>query len=82
LRRSSGTTWATWTSIWRTAPERPREAGAGRRNRRRRPVVGLRKKGDSQMFVQIEDGRGRLECAFFAETYSEFAAMLVRDRLL
>jgi DNA polymerase-3 subunit alpha len=45
-------------------------------------VVGLRKKGDSQMFVQIEDGRGRLECAFFAETYSEFAAMLVRDRLL
>ncbi|ROU07080.1 DNA polymerase III subunit alpha [Lysobacter enzymogenes] len=45
-------------------------------------VVGLRKKGDSQMFVQIEDGRGRLECAFFSETYSEFAAMLARDRLL
>ena len=45
-------------------------------------VVGLRKKGDSQMFVQIEDGRGRLECAFFAETYNEFAAMLARDRLL
>lgn len=45
-------------------------------------VVGLRKKGDSQMFVQIEDGRGRLECAFFAETYSEFASMLTRDRLL
>ncbi|KQZ59892.1 MULTISPECIES: DNA polymerase III subunit alpha [unclassified Lysobacter] len=45
-------------------------------------VVGLRKKGDSQMFVQIEDGRGRLECAFFAETYSEFASMLARDRLL
>ncbi|MEI2455932.1 DNA polymerase III subunit alpha [Lysobacter firmicutimachus] len=45
-------------------------------------VVGLRKKGDSQMFVQIEDGRGRLECAFFSETYSEFASMLARDRLL
>lgn len=45
-------------------------------------VVGLRKKGDSQMFVQIEDGRGRLECAFFNETYSEFAQLLVRDRLL
>ncbi|GAB3749404.1 DNA polymerase III subunit alpha [Lysobacter olei] len=45
-------------------------------------VVGLRKKGDSQMFVQIEDGRGRVECAFFGETYSEFAQMLVRDRLL
>lgn len=45
-------------------------------------VVGLRKKGDSQMFVQIEDGRGRLECAFFNESYSEFAPLLVRDRLL
>jgi DNA polymerase-3 subunit alpha len=45
-------------------------------------VVGLRKKGDAQMFVQIEDGRGRLECAFFAETYSEFASLIARDRLL
>jgi len=45
-------------------------------------IVGLRKKGDSQMFVQIEDGRGRIECAFFGETYSEYAQMLVRDRLL
>ncbi|MDI9240499.1 DNA polymerase III subunit alpha [Lysobacter sp. LF1] len=45
-------------------------------------VVGLRKKGDSQMFVQIEDGRGRIECAFFAETYSDYAPLLSRDRLL
>ncbi|WP_119718612.1 DNA polymerase III subunit alpha [Cognatilysobacter tabacisoli] len=45
-------------------------------------VVGLRKKGDNQMFVQIEDGRGRLECAFFAEAYTEFAQLIARDRLL
>ena len=45
-------------------------------------VVGMRKKGDSQMFVQIEDGRGRLECAFFSETYTEFASLITRDRLL
>ena len=45
-------------------------------------VVAIRKKGDAQMFVQIEDGRGRLECAFFSETYSEFASLLTRDRLL
>src|SRR5690606_15878720 len=45
-------------------------------------VVALRKKGDSQMFVQIEDGRGRLEVAFFGETYTEFAPLLTRDRLL
>src|SRR5690606_20948476 len=45
-------------------------------------VVALRKKGDSQMFVQLEDGHGRLECAFFSETYTEFAPLLTRDRLL
>ncbi len=45
-------------------------------------VVGFRKKGDSQVFVQIEDGRGRLECAFFAETYAEHASLIARDRLL
>ena len=45
-------------------------------------VVGLRKKGDSQAFVQLEDGHGRIECAFFAETYLEYAALLTRDRIL
>jgi DNA polymerase-3 subunit alpha len=45
-------------------------------------VMGLRKRGDSQAFVQLEDGRGRLECAFFAEAYFEFAPMLTRDRIL
>ena len=45
-------------------------------------VIGLRKKGDAQTFVLIEDGRGRLECAFFAETAQEFGALLARDRIL
>ena len=45
-------------------------------------VTGLRKKGDSQAFVQLEDGRGRLECAFFAEVHHEHAALLTRDRIL
>src|SRR5690606_12738539 len=36
----------------------------------------------SQAFVQIEDGRGRLECAFFAEEYFSNAALLTRDRIL
>ncbi|TBR13474.1 MAG: DNA polymerase III subunit alpha, partial [Lysobacter sp.] len=45
-------------------------------------VTGFRKKGDSQVFVQIEDGRGRLECAFFNETYAEHASLIGRDRLL
>jgi DNA polymerase-3 subunit alpha len=45
-------------------------------------VVGMRKRGDSQAFVQIEDGRGRIECAFFAEAYYTFAQLLTRDRIL
>jgi DNA polymerase-3 subunit alpha len=45
-------------------------------------VVGVRKRGDSQAFVQLDDGRGRIECAFFAETWHEFAPLLTRDRVL
>ncbi len=45
-------------------------------------VLGMRKRGDSQAFVQIEDGRGRIECAFFSEAYFEYAALLTRDRIL
>jgi DNA polymerase-3 subunit alpha len=45
-------------------------------------VVGMRKRGDSQAFVQLDDGRGRIECAFFAEAWQESAALLTRDRIL
>jgi len=45
-------------------------------------VTSMRKRGDSQAFVLIEDGRGRLECAFFAEEYFGNAALLTRDRIL
>ncbi|MDR2871965.1 MAG: DNA polymerase III subunit alpha [Xanthomonadaceae bacterium] len=45
-------------------------------------IVGVRRKGDGQMFVQLEDGRGRIECSVFAEAYAEYAPLLVRDRIL
>ena len=45
-------------------------------------LVGMRKKGDSQAFVQLEDGKGRIECAFFSETWLEYAPLLTRDRIL
>ena len=45
-------------------------------------VTGMRRKGESQAFVTLEDGRGRIECAFFAETFTECAALLTRDRIL
>jgi DNA polymerase-3 subunit alpha len=45
-------------------------------------VVGMRKRGESQAFVQLDDGRGRIECAFFAEAWNECAPLLTRDRIL
>ena len=45
-------------------------------------VVGMRKRGDSQAFVQLDDGRGRIECAFFAEALQDNAQLLTRDRIL
>jgi DNA polymerase-3 subunit alpha len=45
-------------------------------------VTMLRRRGDSQAFVQIEDPRGRLECAFFNDSISEFAPLLSRDRII
>jgi DNA polymerase-3 subunit alpha len=45
-------------------------------------VSAVRRRGDSQAFVQIEDGHGRLECAFFGETFGEFAPLLSRDRIV
>ncbi|GHH51760.1 MULTISPECIES: DNA polymerase III subunit alpha [Gammaproteobacteria] len=45
-------------------------------------VVGVRRKGDSQVFVQLEDGRGRVECSAFSDAMAEFGDLLTRDRIL
>ncbi len=45
-------------------------------------VMAVRRRGETQAFVQLEDGRGRLEVAFFNESFGEFAALLTRDRIL
>ncbi|WP_297830039.1 DNA polymerase III subunit alpha [Thermomonas sp.] len=45
-------------------------------------VVGVRPGGNNQTFLQLEDGRGRIECGFFDEQKAEFAPMLTRDRIL
>src|SRR3546814_18141999 len=45
-------------------------------------VGGMRKRGESQAFVSLEDGRGRIQCAFFAEAYFESAQLLTSDRIL
>jgi DNA polymerase-3 subunit alpha len=45
-------------------------------------VTGLRKRGDSMAFVHIEDGFGRIECAFFRDACLEFGPLLTRDRIV
>ncbi len=45
-------------------------------------VVGLRRRGDLQAFVQLEDGRGRIEVAFFSDAIADAGPLLTRDRIL
>ncbi len=83
LRALVGYTLGDLDTLWQG---RPQDARSGWRPEMNAviagQVVGLRKKGDSQAFVQLEDGLGRIECAFFAEAYLEYAALLTRDRIL
>ncbi|MEN1972452.1 DNA polymerase III subunit alpha [Luteimonas sp. MJ204] len=45
-------------------------------------VMGIRKRGESQAFVHLEDGRGRIECAFFSEAWVEYASLLGGNRIV
>jgi DNA polymerase-3 subunit alpha len=45
-------------------------------------VVGLRKRGESMAFVQIEDWSGRVEASFFRDAFVEFGPLLTRDAIL
>jgi DNA polymerase-3 subunit alpha len=45
-------------------------------------VTAVRKRGDSDAFVRIEDGSGSIEVSFFGELYQQVAALLTRDEML
>jgi DNA polymerase-3 subunit alpha len=45
-------------------------------------VTGLRKRGDSDAFVRLEDGTGIIEVSFFGELYQQVAPLLTRDEML
>ena len=45
-------------------------------------VGGVRRRGDSQLFAQIEDGRGRIEAAFFSDAARDYGNLLSRDRVV
>jgi DNA polymerase-3 subunit alpha len=45
-------------------------------------VVGMRKRGESDAFVQIEDATGLLETSFFREVFTDAAPLLTRGSLI
>ena len=45
-------------------------------------VTGVRKRGDSDAFVRLEDGTGIIEVSFFGELYQQVAPLLTRDEML
>lgn len=76
----------------RYQPPKPRKNDDGEANRFRRGpdtpwtiagmVTAVRKRGDSDAFVRIEDGTGSIEVSFFGELFQQVAPLLVRDEML
>jgi len=75
----------------RYQPPRPRKNDGDDNRFRRGPdtpwtvagmVVAVRKRGDSDAFVRLEDGTGSIEVSFFGELYQQVAPLLTRDELL
>ncbi|KRG44156.1 DNA polymerase III subunit alpha [Stenotrophomonas pictorum JCM 9942] len=69
-------------------PARPGKDGEKRAWRQEAPVilagmvVGVRRKGESQVFMQLEDGKGRVECSAFTDGLAEFGHLMTKDRIL
>ncbi len=78
--------------IDRYQPPKPRKNDDGDNNRFRRGpdtpwtvagmVTTVRKRGDSDAFVRLEDGSGIIEVSFFGELYQQIAPLLTRDQML
>jgi len=45
-------------------------------------VMGIRKQGDSRVFVQVEDFSGKFEAILYREAWVEFGPLLTRDAIL
>jgi DNA polymerase-3 subunit alpha len=75
----------------RYQPPKPRKSDGDDNRFRRGPdtpwtvagmVTNVRKRGDSDAFVRLEDGTGIIEVSFFGELYQQIAPMLTRDQML
>jgi len=75
----------------RYQPPKPRKSDGDDNRFRRGPdtpwtvagmVTAVRKRGDSDAFVRLEDGTGIIEVSFFGELYQQVAPLLTRDEVL
>jgi DNA polymerase-3 subunit alpha len=75
----------------RYQPPKPRKSDGDDNRFRRGPdtpwtvagmVTAIRKRGESDAFVRLEDGTGIIEVSFFGELYQQIAPMLTRDQML
>ncbi|MEO8777170.1 MAG: DNA polymerase III subunit alpha [Rhodanobacter sp.] len=76
----------------RYQPPKPHRGDDGNANRFRRGpdtawtvagmVAAVRKRGDSDAFVRLEDGGGAIEVSFFGELYQQVAPLLTRGQIL
>src|SRR5690606_19023175 len=91
LKALVGTDLGQLDALWEAgAPARKGGNGEGGRGGWRQEVTvvvagqvgAVRKRGESQAFVVLEDGRGRLECAFFSEAWTEHAPLLAGNRIV
>ncbi|MEO7051498.1 MAG: DNA polymerase III subunit alpha [Rhodanobacter sp.] len=78
--------------VARYQPPKPHRDEDGNANRFRRGpdtpwtvagmVAAVRKRGDSDAFVRLEDGGGSIEVSFFGELYQQAAPLLTRGQIL
>ena len=78
--------------VERYQPPKPPRSEDGNANRFRRGpdtpwtvagmVAAVRKRGDSDAFVRLEDGGGSIEVSFFGELYQQIAPLLTRGQIL
>jgi DNA polymerase-3 subunit alpha len=75
----------------RYQPPKPRKSDGEENRFRRGPdtpwtvagmITAIRKRGDSDAFVRLEDGTGVIEVSFFGELYQQVAPLLIRDEML
>ena len=81
---TDGATLANLEALWRAGrPQRGEQRFRSETTVILAGMIGpIRRRGDSQAFVRLEDGLGQLEVAFFGEAFTDNAALLGSGRII